>query len=125
MGKAFAEVLDGYLEGFDATPAAPPRTGFGIGTQPFLFTAPPRPARPRRILSPRQQLAFDTIAALGGRLAADFTRDELRATFRALALRYHPDRHPGSNERETARLATSFSQLTAAYERLQTVFAAS
>jgi hypothetical protein len=124
MGKAFAEVLDGYLEGVDATPPPAARAGFGIATQPFLFTAPPRPARPRRTLSPRQQLAFDTIAALGGRLSVDFTRDELRATFRGLALRYHPDRHPGSSDRETARLAASFSQVTAAYERLQTVFAA-
>jgi hypothetical protein len=124
MGQAFADVLDGYLEGFDATPPPPSRPGSGIATQAFLFTAPPRPVRPRRTLSPRQQLALDTIVALGGRLGADFTRDELRAAYRALAFRYHPDRHPGSSDRETARLAACFAQLSSAYERLQTVFAA-
>jgi hypothetical protein len=139
MGKAFADVLDTLLEGAASGPATmPPPGGFGFATQPLMFTVPdaaashlvtvprpfaapmPPPRRPRR-LSLRQRAALDTFVALGARIDEDFTREELRAEFRTLALRYHPDRHPGSSDREMAHLTTRFAQLTAAYERLQTV----
>ena len=140
MGKVFADVLDNLLE--DANPGGvrmPPPGSYGFATQPLIFSVPPTPpadrvAVPRpfvvapppqqprpRSLSLRQRKALDMFVSLGAHIGEDFTRDTLRAEFRALALRYHPDRHPGSSERELARLTTCFAQLTDAYERLQTV----
>ena len=92
----------------------PPRAA---GGSPLPFT--PRAPRRARALTPRQQLALDTLVTLGARITSDFSGDELRAQFRALALRYHPDRHPGSTGPEKARLAALFSQLHDAYEHLK------
>lgn len=81
---------------------------------------PVPPARPRRILTVAQQQALEDLARHGATLAADFTESELRSAFRALARRYHPDRHPESGALEQARLSNTFASLTDAYRHLMT-----
>jgi len=44
--------------------------------------------------------------------------DAVRAAFRQLARRWHPDRHPGANELTRALLCRRFAQITGAYEAL-------
>jgi hypothetical protein len=143
-GKAFADVLDEALAGYQDDAVTPPRTGAGFAT-PSIFrfdsmdmkrspapspwlsaslpkaTPPPRPARPRRSLSPRQREAFEAFVQLGARISDDFTEHELRSIFRSLAFRYHPDRHPGSSDDERAHLSVRFAQLHDAYESLKSV----
>ncbi len=140
-GKAFIEVLDDALDGYRReSPSPAPRAGLGFATPSiFLFQAglpsartqsfaaapppPPPPRRARRTLSGRQQDALDAFAQFGASLADDFTDTELRRAFRALALQYHPDRHPDSSDIQKAHLSVRFSQLHDAYESLKSVSA--
>jgi hypothetical protein len=87
-------------------------------SQPAARIHPGQP-NPRRSLSSREQTALDQRIALGASVGADFTVDQLRSAFRALAPIYHPDRHPGSSESEKARLSMQFVQLHDAYRELQ------
>ena len=73
-----------------------------------------RPRRPTR-LTREQQVALDDLQALGALLTPDFTPEELRSTFRALARRYHPDRHPQAGQPAKAELSVLFRRLRAAY----------
>jgi hypothetical protein len=84
--------------------------------RPFVRPAPP--VRPRRILTPTQQQALEDLVRHGATLGVDFTDGELRSAFRALARRYHPDRHPESEALEQARLSRTFASLTDAYRHL-------
>lgn len=77
------------------------------------------PQRPRRVLSPTEQRALDRLVDLGATIDASFTAEELRSAFRALARRYHPDRHPKASATERARLSSLFAQLRQAYTDLQ------
>jgi hypothetical protein len=116
---SFSDVLDEYLAGSpveDTPPAAsrtyhPPTLGF----YPFAARIPRR----IRILSPRQETALGAFVRLGARIGRNFTETELRSAFRMLAREYHPDRHPHSSDEEKSRLSAAFSQLTDAYEHLQ------
>ena len=133
-GKAFVEVLDEVLAGFEpacpeqrrgAEPVRQARVGLGYATPSILFFdaglrrnpdsspsgprastwgpvpgQPSAPLRPRRALSPQERAALAAFAQLGADIGDDFTHAELRSIFRLLALRYHPDRHPGSSEGE-------------------------
>ncbi len=133
-GRAFVDVLEEALDGYRPEPAPPgPRAGFGFATASiFLFEAgvpsartqsfaaapppPPPPPQARRSLSSRQQDALHAFVQFGASLGEDFTDTELRRAFRALALQYHPDRHPGSSDTQTAHLSVRFSPLHDAYE---------
>jgi hypothetical protein len=117
---------------FRATPYSriPGATQGKAGHAPFVAAylssavAPPStPASrtPRRILSPRHQRALDALVGFGAALHADFTEAELRSAFRALARRYHPDRHPGSNAAERSRLTPVFAGLADHYRDLLAV----
>ena len=132
---AFGEVLDDVLgEIAGRIPAEEPAAGRGwhpgIGTRPlFHFEgattlrqtashatrpnvshAKPRP-RPARAPSASQRQALDLLNSLGAALTADFTRDELRSAFRALARRYHPDTNPAVSGREFATLRSAYDAL--------------
>ena len=135
-GQAFAEVLDDALGGWQAE--TPLRAGFAssVATTTLFFdigaelrlpaVAPRARAASRRInhtLTVEQQQALDALVGLGARIDAAFTRHELRTAFRTLALRYHPDRHPHSNDRQKAQLSARFRDITEAYEQLQGVLA--
>lgn len=144
-GATFAEVLDGFLH----TPAAaepepPPAPTRPTPMNPFLFStayqripgslpreyagaaAPasaPRATRAARRLTPVQQRALDGFIGLGATLTSDFTPQELRAAFCALARRYHPDRHPFASAADVTVLARTFTAITGHYELLRTVAA--
>jgi hypothetical protein len=75
--------------------------------------------RPKRTLSANQREALHQLIGLGARLDTDFTLQELRTAFRALARAYHPDRHPGTKPGEKARLSTAFVTLRNAYDTLK------
>ncbi|MEQ1760446.1 MAG: DnaJ domain-containing protein [Vicinamibacterales bacterium] len=77
--------------------------------------------RPSRTLKPAEETALQTLVRLGGGLDRSFTMSELRTTFRALAQRYHPDRHPNASDTERMRLGATFAELTAAYGVLHDV----
>jgi hypothetical protein len=74
--------------------------------------------RPVRRLSRRQREALVMLESLGAPLAEDFTAEELRGAFRALARRYHPDRHPSSSASDRARLCMLFGRAHDAYRLL-------
>jgi hypothetical protein len=79
------------------------------------------PRKPRRVphrLTPAQQTALRELLACGAELHDDFTADDLRRTFRSLAQRYHPDRHPGAADDEHRRLATTFARVNEGYRVL-------
>ena len=79
------------------------------------------PRKPRRVphrLNPAQQRALRELLACGAELHDDFTADDLRRTFRSLAQRYHPDRHPGAGVDEHRRLATTFARVNDGYREL-------
>ena len=148
---AFAEILQQKLGDFDPEPpaasayawrrpvqgptvlyfdsrfyaaAAPTRTSPAMQhgparVRPFVRPSPPR--RPRRVLTADERRALEQFVTFGARLTADFTDGELRSAFRTLARQFHPDRHPGSNPFEQARLSQTFAAICDAYRRLQSV----
>lgn len=90
-------------------------------TPPPVPTAAPRRARR---LTPRQQDALARLVELGATLTPDFTETELRRASRALAQRFHPDRHPGAGPHELARLTQLFGEARAACADLASALAA-
>lgn len=58
--------------------------------------AAPRPPGPAHPLNENQKVAKDWFAQHGESLLEDFTVNELKAAFRRLALRLHPDAQRGS-----------------------------
>jgi hypothetical protein len=101
-------------------PASPPRHVPPPPAQPVAGVPPPclRPA-PKRTLTPPQQRALGHLVALGAPISPDFTRQELRSAFRALARAFHPDRHPGIGPAEQARLSAAFAAMRAHYDILK------
>jgi len=78
----------------------------------------PRPTRPDRHLTAPQRRALADLTALGAAIDASFTREDLRSAFRALARRYHPDRHASRGDADPARLSAQFRLLHDAYRVL-------
>ena len=74
--------------------------------------------REPRAMSARERQAFEDLVLLGARLGADFTFDELRSAFRALALTYHPDRHTQCSATKRAHFAGLFARAHDAYRVL-------
>jgi hypothetical protein len=71
-----------------------------------------------RMLSVRERGALMELQALGAGLTPDFTFDELRSAFRALAFEYHPDRHSARSLTERARCSQLFARARDAYHVL-------
>jgi DnaJ-like protein len=74
----------------------------------------PAPAAARAPTSARAQ-AF---AVLG--LADGATPSDVRAAFKRLARRYHPDLHPGADAETKTSLGREFSRIALAYQALRT-----
>lgn len=70
---------------------------------------PPQPVR----LDTARQRALSTLG-----LDGEPSRDAVRAAFRQLARRWHPDRHPQVGEQTRAALCRRFSLIATAYEHL-------
>lgn len=115
---SFVGSLDGPAVWIHATPYA--RLAAARNVSPPAVTAPsPRPPRPPRVMTAAQRDAARRFTELGADLPADFTDEELRRAFRALARRWHPDRHPGASPAEHARLARTFAAVMTAYRCLR------
>jgi hypothetical protein len=76
---------------------------------------------PVRDLTPSEDAALRTLVRLGAGLDRHFTSRQLRSTFRTLAQRYHPDRHPQATPAERTQLGAAFAELTQAYGLLHNV----
>jgi hypothetical protein len=77
--------------------------------------------RRRRDAAAREARARDAgrqraLALLG--LSGEPTVEAIRAAFRRLALRWHPDRHPDAGELTRAALCRRFAQISSAYREL-------
>lgn len=91
--------------GIPRAAASPPPSG-----------APPPgrgPARPAPVPDSPRARALRTLG-----LDGEPGLDVVRAAFRQLARRWHPDRHPEANELTRALLCRRFAQITGAYEAL-------
>lgn len=53
-------------------------------------------------------------------MRANFSAQELRSAFRALARRYHPDRHPFVSDSDKTTLSRQFTAITTHYDTLLT-----
>ena len=96
-------------------------TGLRTPAPSHLRTPAPshlRTPAPSRVLSGDERHALGELIALGAALHDGFTLRELRSAFRALARRYHPDRHANSSGDEKARLAEIFSRVCDSYQVL-------
>lgn len=93
----------------------------------------PEPLRPREFLHGRERrrdrddAAPSTVCALETSrdralsrlgLTAEATPEHVRAAFRRLARRWHPDRHPGAGDRTRAALCRRFAEISSAYQEL-------
>ena len=115
-----------WFEGAAATPApASGKPAPSVRAASIVHAASPlrlvpsaaHRARPKRTLSAAQCEAFNQLIGLGAALDTDFTMQELRSQFRALAHAYHPDRQAG---RAAATLAANaFVTLRSAYDVLK------
>jgi hypothetical protein len=82
-------------------------------------TAKPKPAPPARPLTAAQRAALECLRAFGAPLAgAAVTDSEVKAAFRELARRFHPDRHPEADDAERQYLGRAFGQIAEAYRVL-------
>jgi hypothetical protein len=107
--------------GFTAGPAHASTTSGAPTWTPVYGARPGAQVRPARHLMPAQQAALDGLRALGApALTSDFTEAEIKSAFRALARKFHPDRHPGSSDPERARLSRAFATVCDAYRTLTT-----
>ena len=102
-----------------------PRTAPRAETAPRPVVPPIRlrPAVPRvkRHLSESERKSLELLRRKGAAsLGEDFTDDELKAAFRQLAFRFHPDQHPAANPAERVELGRTFAQVHAAYRALST-----
>jgi DnaJ-class molecular chaperone len=71
------------------------------------------------VLGSAQRHALTHLREAGASTLDDtFTLETLKQAFRTLALRYHPDRHPGCTEQERGRLAAAFAGVHEAYRTL-------
>jgi hypothetical protein len=81
----------------------------------------PRSKAPRRLrpLGPAEHAALEHLRSAGAAaLGDDFTAADLKRAFRALALRYHPDRHPAGSSAQHRELARTFARVHESYRTL-------
>jgi hypothetical protein len=106
----------------------PPRTPLPLGPSDFLHgrrrsrdavstppppSAAPPPAPPPAPPDTPRARALQTLGLHG-----EPGVDTVRAAFRQLARRWHPDRHPGASEQARTVLCRRFAQISGAYEHL-------
>jgi hypothetical protein len=120
---SFAHVLDRLIDAGAGSSSMAATAG--ILTSPLFgmpqcvpvraFRDRPRAPRTRRVLTPPQRFALDTLRRHGARLPDDFDRAELKSAFRELARGLHPDMHPHASAVERAWLAAAFGEARQAY----------
>lgn len=128
----FAEVLRAKLgAGLENDPPRPPSTPAPMTPPLFAGGAdwptrrrggysstsapadrPARRGRPVAALTREARRALTELNDLGAGLDDTVSPADVRTAFRRLARRYHPDRHPGCDHLELARLAHLFTRMT-------------
>lgn len=103
---------------FSVMSRTPPRTPRPLGPSEFLHgRRRSRDAAPRGCAPPpietRRARALRTLG-----LEGEPGADAVRAAFRQLARRWHPDLHPGLDEPRRADLCRRFAEIAGAYEQL-------
>ncbi|HEV8396721.1 MAG TPA: DnaJ domain-containing protein [Vicinamibacterales bacterium] len=116
-GASFSEMLDAHLGCTVVPPPAPPRAWSSrpLTTPLFAFELPLTPARPVPVEAP---LPVHLTSLERQTLEDASTPDALRRAYRALARRYHPDRHQGCSPAEREQLARLFAEATQHYRLL-------
>ena len=76
-------------------------------------------ARREALKPPSTSSRERALAVLG--LSGDPSSEDIRSAFRQLALRWHPDRHPGAGQLTRAALCRRFAQIAAAYQELSSL----
>ena len=101
--------------GFRCSPHGntPPNAGAGAGAA--APPPPPSPPKPPPPPSPPPPPEEDPYEVLG--VATDATSAEIRKAFRALSLKWHPDKNTGADQAEAT---AKFSSIGAAYEKIGT-----
>jgi hypothetical protein len=119
----FGDVSSGFTAGPQPAPKPRPRMSSSASPWTAVYAARPEAQpRPVRTLTAGEKAALDVLRSLGCvTLVNDFTDAELKTAFRFLALRFHPDRHPGSTDEERAELARTFARIAEAYRTLTRV----
>jgi len=107
-----SEFLHGRRRTRDAGDAAP-QTPL---PPPPRTPLPPRTPPPRTPPLPPDTPRSRALRTLG--LQGEPGVDAVRAAFRQLARRWHPDRHPGASEQTRAVLCQRFAQISGAYQQL-------
>jgi hypothetical protein len=112
-GKSYWSQVRAELDGNSASVS--PR-GRSMSAAPEV--RPQAPRRPRQ-LDPRARAALNVLRSSGAAsLDEAFSPAELKAAYRRLAFRFHPDRHPAASRTDRAELGQSFASITAAYRCL-------
>ena len=104
-----------------AADAASDRRPAASATQPAPppVASRPRPVRVKRQLSAAERTSLDLLRRSGAAaLRDDFTGEELKAAYRQLAFRFHPDQHHGADATQRLELGRRFAQVHAAYRSL-------
>ncbi len=92
-----------------------PRPGkAATGARPATDEGP----RTTHALDAEDHAALEFFRREGRPLTDDYTEFELKAAYRKLALKLHPDAHAGEDERDRHRWAARFQQLVELTERL-------
>lgn len=91
----------------------PDTPALGRRCRAHYVPAQPAPVQPLRVLEPHQAAALSALQELGeDTLDSGFSGAELKASYRRLARRWHPDRAPvDTSDAEIRRLERGFNRL--------------
>ena len=79
----------------------------------------PSTSRVARVLTAADRASLDTLRKFGAvSLPDSYTAEELKAAYRQLAFRLHPDQHPEADANARLELGREFASVHAAYRRL-------
>ena len=108
--------LDDAELAFHVVTRAPTPLAAPLPPQDFLHGRPRARDRALPEAAPEIVRRRRALSTLG--LPADATKEDVQRAFRMLAMRVHPDRHPGAEAHEREALSSHFARLAQAYHTL-------